>query len=141
VRAVAPSGGYRILLVDDNPHVVELYRYVVQKLARTDGVGIEAEVALDTAQALERLAEQSFDLLVTDLFMPGVDGFELIRRVRGEQATRELPVVAITAGGDEAQMRASAAGATVCLRKPARFDEVAEVLRTQLRLGERASAQ
>jgi uncharacterized protein (TIGR02266 family) len=129
---VAKEAGYRILLIEDNPHIMELYEYVMTKLARSDRVRIEVDVAKDGFDALERLSKESYHLVVTDLYMPVLDGFELIRKLRADDRTRNIPVVAISAGGAEAQELAQSVGASVFLRKPVRFADVLETVRSLL---------
>ncbi len=125
---------YRVLLVEDNPHVMELYEYVMKKLARAGGVGVEVALAHDGGDALARLGEESFHLVITDLYMPVLDGFELIRRIRADPRTRDLPVVAISAGGSDAQAQSRAAGADAFLRKPVRFLDVIETVKALLKV-------
>jgi uncharacterized protein (TIGR02266 family) len=133
-QAPAPASGYRVLLVEDNPHIMELYEYVMKKLSRSDGVALEVALARDGFDALERLSRERFDLVVTDLYMPVLDGFEFIRKLREDPRSREIPVVAISAGGADAQAQARQAGATVFLRKPVRFVDVVETVRMLLKL-------
>jgi uncharacterized protein (TIGR02266 family) len=134
-RGVEMSGRtYRILLVEDNPHIMELYEYVMKKLARNDQVDVEVTVAKDGFDALQRLAREEFSLVVTDLYMPVLDGFEFIRKLRADPRTRDLPVVAISAGGLEAQEGARSAGASVFLRKPVRFTDVLDTVKSLLHI-------
>jgi uncharacterized protein (TIGR02266 family) len=140
IRMEKPAEGpaercYRILLVEDNPHIMEMYEYVMKKLSRAGSVALEVAVAKDGFDALEKCkGEHKFDLVVTDLYMPVLDGFELIKRMRAEEKTREVPVVAISAGGGEAAVLAHRAGADVYLRKPVRFVDVIETVRALLKL-------
>ena len=79
--------------------------------------GYDAAVAHSTNEALEVAAGRDFDVVVTDLRMPGPDGFELIRALRERQPA--LAIVAITAfGSSESGARAIEAGATAYLTKP-----------------------
>ena len=134
--------GFRILIVEDNPYVVDLYSYVLRKLAAETSAGAGAEVTMDVESAadgfgaLRRLQEaaEPFDLILTDLFMPVMDGFALVERVREEASLQHIPVVAISAGGQEARQRALDAGVDVYLRKPVRFVDVAETVKQVLRL-------
>jgi len=80
----------RVLLVDDS---VSVRRFLGQMLERA---GFQVTLAGDGAQALESLAQRPVDLVVTDLEMPRVDGYELIRDLRGREATRDLPIVVVT---------------------------------------------
>jgi DNA-binding response OmpR family regulator len=82
----------RILLVDDEQSVQKLLAYPLRK------EGYEVVGALNGAQALERLRDQHFDLLVLDLMLPEVDGFEVCRKVR---ARSTMPIIMLTARADE----------------------------------------
>lgn len=88
----------RLLLVDDSA-------VVRAKLAKLfEAAGYQIILARDGVEALERLAEQRFAVLITDLEMPNKDGFELIAAVQGDLATENLPIIAIT-GHDELHAR------------------------------------
>jgi chemotaxis protein histidine kinase CheA/CheY-like chemotaxis protein len=82
--------GRRVLLVDDS---VSIRKFVGQMLERA---GFEVLTATDGAEALRRLAESSVDVVITDLEMPRVSGYELIDDMRSRGATRTLPVVVLT---------------------------------------------
>ena len=87
-----------LLLVDDSA----VARAKLSKLFL--GAGYRVTVARDGVEALERLAEQRFALMITDLEMPNKDGFELIAAVQGDLETEDMPVIAIT-GHDDMQAR------------------------------------
>jgi len=82
--------GRRVLLVDDS---VSIRKFVGQMLERA---GFGVLTAIDGAEALRRLAESSVDVVITDLEMPRVSGYELIEDLRSRAATRTLPVVVLT---------------------------------------------
>ncbi|HEY3449685.1 MAG TPA: TIGR02266 family protein [Myxococcales bacterium] len=124
---------YRILLVEDNPHIMEMYEYVMRKLS-TGPVAIEVVLAADGHDALGKLKEGRFDLMVTDLFMPVLDGLQLIEKLRAMPGGDKLPVIAISAGGADSANQAQKAGANVYLRKPVRFVDVVETVRALLKL-------
>ncbi|HEX6738462.1 MAG TPA: response regulator transcription factor [Vicinamibacteria bacterium] len=86
----------RALVVEDDPDIVEL---VSHYLAR-EGFGVDA--VHDGREALLRLRESTYDLLILDLQLPGMDGLALCAEVRRDTRTRHLPVVMLTARGDEA---------------------------------------
>ncbi len=133
-RPPAPARrAYRILLVEDNPHIMEMYEYVMRKLS-TGPVAIEVVLAADGHDALGKLKDGPFDLVVTDLFMPVLDGFQLIEKLRATPGCEQLPVIAISAGGTDSANQAQKAGANVYLRKPVRFVDVVETVRALLKL-------
>ncbi len=82
----------RILLVDDEQSVQTLLAYPLRK------EGYEVVSALDGQEALDRVRDGSFDLVVLDLMLPKVDGFEVCRQIR---ATSQMPIIMLTAKGDE----------------------------------------
>jgi two-component system chemotaxis response regulator CheY len=109
---------YRILVIDDVLGVRESIR-----IALSDA-GYETVVAANGQQALELLSSASFDVVVTDIWMPGVDGISLIKRLRREQP--HLRVFAMTGGGprmtiETATSLAEVWGAEEVFVKP--FDE------------------
>ncbi len=133
----APEGGYKVLLVEDNPLVVEMYSYVLKKLATAElrgKVPMEVHFAADGHAALQALSEGGFHLVLTDLYMPVMDGFALVQKIRSEPVLRHIPVVAISGGGREAELRARAEGVEVYLRKPVKFAEVLETVKRLLRI-------
>lgn len=130
-RRARQEGPFQVLLVEDNPHVAEMYSYTLRKLAsQLPGSAVEVHFASDGHQALQVAQERSIQLVITDLYMPVLDGFALVERLRSLEATRDVPIVAISAGGPEARNRALDAGVDVFLRKPVRFVEVLETVKT-----------
>jgi DNA-binding response OmpR family regulator len=88
VAASAP----RILLVDDEQSIQKLLAYPLRK------EGYDVVSALDGREALDRLRDASFDLVVLDLMLPKVDGFDVCRRIR---ATSTVPIIMLTAKAEE----------------------------------------
>jgi CheY-like chemotaxis protein len=139
---IRPVGGVRsetlpvrVLIVEDNPHIIEMYSYVLKKVAVSalqDQGGLEVHFAADGHRALAQLRQIPFQLVLLDLYMPVMDGFQLIEHVRADPALCALPLVAISAGGLDAQVRALELGADVYLRKPVRFAEVMETVKRLL---------
>ena len=85
----------KILLVEDNP----TNRMVVSRILEKQGANIT--VAINGVEALSNLESESFDLLLTDIFMPEMGGKELVQRLRsGDSLNAKLPVIALTAMGD-----------------------------------------
>jgi CheY-like chemotaxis protein len=103
----------RVLLVEDAPFL----RYAFGRLLRLNG--FEVLETTDGREALECIKDFQPDLVVTDLMMPVMDGVELIRRLREDPSTAELPILAITADASElTERRARQAGAAEFLTKP-----------------------
>ncbi len=85
----------KILVVDDEPDLVELVSYNLKK------EGFEVASASDGERALRKIREESFDLIVLDLMLPGIQGMELCRILRNDPKTEGLPVIMVTAKGEE----------------------------------------
>ncbi len=88
----------RILIVDDNPMNLKLVTYLVKSL------GYDVATAGDAEQAVASIASDRPALILMDLQLPGVDGLELTRRLKGDPKTRDIRVLAVTAyamKGDE----------------------------------------
>jgi CheY-like chemotaxis protein len=133
----ANLSGVRVLIVEDNPHIVEMYSYVLKKLAASDFKGetpLEVHFAVDGHSALAMLGDSSFQLVMTDLYMPVMDGFQLLERMRATPALAEIPVAVISAGGADAREKAVKLGVNVFLKKPVRFAEVMDTVKQLLRL-------
>jgi PAS domain S-box-containing protein len=118
--------GLHILVLDDEADTCEV---VAAVLARC---GARVTEATSAADALEAVAAADFDLIVSDIGMPGVDGYEFIRRVRArerESGTRQTPAVALTAyAREEDRRRAFRAGFQMHLAKPVEPDELTAVV-------------
>lgn len=103
----------RVLLVEDTPFL----RYAFGRLLRLHGFDVcEAN---DGREALDCIADFRPQLILTDLMMPVMNGFELIRALRSDPTTADLPVVAFTADPTEdAEREARSAGVADFFRKP-----------------------
>jgi DNA-binding response OmpR family regulator len=86
----------KALVVEDDPDIVELLVHYL----RAEGFTVDA--LGDGKRALDRIRLESYDLLVLDLQLPGLDGLSLCAEVRRDKRTRDVPVVMLTARGDEA---------------------------------------
>lgn len=85
-----PMPAMRILIADDDPFLREL---LVHKLS---GAGHQVHTAEDGGSALSQAREMTPDLVVLDAMMPILDGFEVLRRLRGDPATADIPVIMLT---------------------------------------------
>ncbi len=114
----------RILIVDDDPGLASVIQLML------DRAGCVTEVARTSQLALERLQAHLPDAVLLDLMLPDIDGLELLRQLRAQRATETLPVIVLTARGDEDSRRAcEAAGASGFLVKPVSRSELVESLR------------
>jgi two-component system chemotaxis response regulator CheY len=103
----------RILTVDDSPSMREMVRIALT------GAGFEVMQATDGAQALELARGGSFDLVLSDVNMPNMDGIELIRALRAESAYKHTPILMLTTEGSSDRKReGKEAGATGWIVKP-----------------------
>jgi uncharacterized protein (TIGR02266 family) len=119
----APAASYRILVVEDNHYVVGMYEYALRKLGGPDGT-IELRFAANGHEALESLRQSRPDLLISDLYMPVMDGFTLLERLRADPGLAGVAVLVISAGDEAARERALALGVDVFLRKPVQFADL-----------------
>ncbi len=118
-----------ILIVDDTPANVSV---LVDALADT---GFQLMVAEDGEDALEQVRHTRPDLVLLDVMMPGLDGFETCRRLKADAATRDVPVIFMTALTDTAEkLKAFAAGAVDYITKPLQHEEALARIRTHLTL-------
>ncbi len=118
----------RILVADDDPILRE---FACVHLATPD---VSLDTAGDGAEALEKLKAGPYDLVLVDLDMPVMDGFELIARMRADEALRHVPVVVVTGREDMAAIdRAFQAGATSFVVKPLNWRLLSYQLRYVLR--------
>jgi adenylate cyclase len=119
----------RILVVDDQRTNVELMADLLKQR------GYEVLTALDGEQALDIVRREALDLVVSDIMMPGVDGYELCRRVRANAATALLPVVLVTSLDPQAErVKGIEAGADDFLSKPVNWTELFARVRSLLRV-------
>lgn len=116
-----------VLIADDDADILSLVRTVLER------AGNEVVSVGDGAQALASMGERKPDLAVLDISMPEVDGLEVLRRLRADSATSELPVVLLSARAQEADVKLGfELGASAYVKKPFSprelADRVAELL-------------
>ena len=109
----------KILIVDDEPLNVKLFGAVLS----VDNY--EVIKAFNGEQALEKVNEEFPDLILLDIMMPGIDGFEVTRRLKGDLKTRDIPIILITACDNvDFKVLGHEAGADEFLNKPVKAPEL-----------------
>ena len=120
----------RILVVDDTPHNIKLLEAVLFPR------GYQVIPATSGAEALAKVPAEQPDLILCDVVMPGMDGYEVCRRLREDPETRLLPVIMITASGEQEKIKAIDAGADDFVLKPFNQAELLARVRSLLRIKE-----
>jgi len=109
----------KVLIIDDEPEVVEFVKGALESMDRKFLV----ETASDGYEALIKVGEFKPELLVLDIRMPRIDGFEVCRRIKGNGGTREIKILAVTAYGRDDIKKILECGADNCLPKPIKLKD------------------
>lgn len=126
---------FRVLVVEDNKHVAQLIQDGLNGSSKRDfggGVSFVFRNAEDGRQAVEILRRETFDALIIDVYLPILDGPKVIHQARSELGLAEVPIIAISAGGDAARESALQAGANIFLDKPMRLRQVIHTIQSLL---------
>ena len=124
-NAVTPG----ILVVDDNPNNLEVISETLTK------AGFEVAVAIDGESALEQLQYHLPELILLDVMMPGISGYETCKRLKSDPATYDIPIIFMTALSDtEHKVKGFSLGAVDYITKPFQQDEVLARVRVQLQI-------
>jgi two-component system cell cycle response regulator len=124
---VRQTSGKTILIVDDEV----MNRKLIEAIL--DAENSEIITAEDGVQALACAAETPPDLILLDMMMPGMNGLEVLRRLKSDATTAEIPVIMVTAMADrESITQALDAGADECLAKPVNASELVLLVRNML---------
>lgn len=116
-----------ILIVEDNPLTLRVLIAHLKKL------GLQTSVARSGEEALRQAGLVKPDLILLDIMLPGIDGFETCRRIKGSVTTTDIPVIFITALTDTTEkVKAFEAGGVDYITKPVDFREVAARIETRL---------
>jgi len=117
----------KILIVDDNPVNID---FLVELLKEYD-----ARTVLDGPSAIEAVLEEKPDVILLDIGMPGMDGFEVCRKLKASAATKDIPIIFLSAHHDsDSVLRAFETGGVDYIAKPYNTQEVLIRLQTQLKL-------
>ena len=121
--------GMKVLIVDDTPANLDILGHILQRS------GLEISIAPDGEKAFELANRCKPDLVLLDIMMPGIDGYEVCRRLKADVDTKDIPVIFITALADtEDLIRAFDVGGIDYITKPFHEREVVCRITTQLKL-------
>lgn len=128
----APGGRFNALVVEDSPPMRKMIVFALSRIRELDVT--EADDGVD---ALRRIASTKFDIIITDINMPILDGLKLVKRLRADEAYRDVPIIIITTeGAEEDRQRALALGANAYITKPIQAPQVIKLVRETLGLAE-----
>ena len=120
----------RALVVDDSPPMRKSIMQALQRMA-----GLVCDEAQDGADGIKKLNQERYDIVLTDINMPVLDGLKLVHHIRRDPLHRELPVVVITTeAADTDRARALALGANAYLVKPVQAHRILQTVRELLGL-------
>ncbi len=126
-KPIPPS---KVLVVDDNPQMVELLEAYLEDLPQ-----VTVLTAGNGEEALEKVAAEMPDLVLLDIMMPRMSGYEVCRRMKSDAATRQIPVIMVTALDELADIeRGVEVGSDDFLVKPIKRVELVSRVSTLLRL-------
>lgn len=109
----------KILIIDDEQDIVEFIKGALESMDR----GFLIETAGDGYEALIKVGDFKPELLVLDIRMPKIDGFEVCRRIKGDNGTRQIKILAVTAYGNDDIEKIIQCGADYCMPKPIKLKE------------------
>ncbi len=121
---------FNALVVEDSPPMRKMIVFALSRVRELDVV--EADDGVD---ALRRIAGTKFDIIITDINMPILDGLKLVKRLRADENYKDVPIVIITTeGAAEDRQRALALGANAYITKPIQAQQVISLVREILNL-------
>ena len=126
----------RVLIIDDDAILRHMVRSILELAA------CEVLEAMDGPDGLAQATHGHLDVILLDLMMPGMDGYETCRRLKTDPTTADIPVIFVTASADPAlNRRAYAAGAVACIPKPFRREALLATINLARKQAHRHSGQ
>jgi CheY-like chemotaxis protein len=126
------KSSYTVLIVDDDPNLIELLTDGLELLGHFEVISAE-----DGIQGLERYFEVRPDCMVIDVMMPGLDGYQLVKALRGDPDSADTPLVMLTAmAQDKNRFAGLASGADQYLIKPVTPRQLVEAVHQAIAIGE-----
>jgi two-component system chemotaxis response regulator CheY len=123
-------GQKRILIVEDSPTMRQLLVFALRRLK-----DVEIVEAQDGMDGLRKVSSDHFDIAVSDINMPVMDGLKLIRLMRSEESLKEIPIVVITTeGASDDRDRAIGLGANEYLTKPIQANQVLSIVKSLMKM-------
>jgi two-component system chemotaxis response regulator CheY len=127
---VSEQKSINALVVEDSPPMRKMIVFALGRIRELTVV--EADDGVD---ALRRIASTKFDIIITDINMPILDGLKLVKRLRADEAYKDVPIIIITTeGAEEDRQRALALGANAYITKPIQAPQVIQLVRETLGL-------
>jgi two-component system chemotaxis response regulator CheY len=127
---MAEPKSFSALVVEDSPPMRKMIVFALSRIRE-----LTVTEADDGVDALRQIASHKFDLVITDINMPILDGLKLVKRLRADEAYKEVPIIIITTeGAEEDRQRALALGANAYITKPIQAPQVLKLVRETLGL-------
>lgn len=121
---------YKILIVEDSPTMRQLIIFALKRLKN-----VKFNEAGDGVDGLKKLQQDVYNLIITDINMPVMDGLKLVSLIRKDELHKDIPIVIITTeGGNEDKERAMSLGANAYLTKPIQAPQVLQVVKQLLKI-------
>jgi two-component system chemotaxis response regulator CheY len=121
---------YRCLVVEDSQVMRQLLVFALQRVRELDVT--EADDGVD---ALRKLSGNRFDIIITDINMPIMDGLKLVKRIRSDETYKDVPIIVVTTeGSQEDRSRALALGANAYITKPIQGPQVVAKVKELLQM-------
>ena len=125
---LAKSGKNKVLVIDDDPKIPKMIKTIL-----SGEEDLEVETANSGFQAGLMISSWLPDIILLDMLMPDMDGFEVCRRLKSDEKTKDIPVIAVTVLKDPKDIKKMlSAGITDCISKPFKSDELVKKVKHHL---------